>query len=149
MKTRRIAIAGVLAAFLALSACTPKANTSPFTAPIRANDDIATSIKLLIVAEGDFERQKLITPQEALKIVDGLTALNNANVQFNSDLTAAKASGSKSALKVSFAALRNAANGLNANGVLGLKSDKAKQAFGLTMQTISLSLAILQGFVGE
>ncbi len=149
MKTRKIAIAGALAAFLALSACAPKANTSPFTAPARASDDIATGIKLGLAAETDLEKQKLLTPQEALKITDGLSAINVANIQFNSDLTAAKASGNKSVLKPSLDALKKAVIDLNTSGVLGIKSEKAKATFTLTMQAFNLALATLETFVGN
>lgn len=146
---RRIVITGVLVAFLALSACTSKVNTTPFTGPARASDDIATGIKLGLAAEMGLEQQKLLTPQEALKIVDGLTALNGANIQFNSDLSAAKASGNKSALKPSLEALKKAVTDLNANGVLEIKNEKAKATFTLTMQTLSLALATLESFVGN
>jgi len=147
--THRIAIAGVLTAFLALSACTPKANTTPFTAPARASDDIATGIKLGLAAETDLEKQKLLTPQEALKVVDGLSAINVANIQFNTDLGVAKASGNKSALKPSLDALRKTVTDLNTNGVLGIKSEKAKATFALTMQALNLALATLESFVGN
>jgi hypothetical protein len=149
MKTRRIMIAGVLVAFLALSACTPKVNTTSFTAPARASDDIATGIKLGLAAETDLEKQKLLTSQEALRVIDGLSAINVANIQFNTDLGVAKVSRNKTALKPSLDALRKTVTDLNANGVLGIKSDKAKATFTLTMQALNLALATLETFVGN
>ena len=140
----------VIALLVTMAACQPKGvAVTPFTGPVRANDDIASSIKILITAENNLETQKVITPQEGLKVIDGLSALNGANVQFSIDLAAAKLSGDKSALRPSLDALRKAVNDLNTNGVLGIKSEKAKQVFSLTMGAISLSLGILEGFVGN
>lgn len=133
---------------IATESCTPKVNQTVFTGPARASDDIASSIKILVRAESDLEQQKppLLTATEGLKIIDGISALNAANIQFNTDLAAAKASGNKSALKPSYDALKKAVNDLNANGVLGIKSDKAKQIFSTTMGAVSLALAALEAF---
>lgn len=131
--------------------CGPRPATTvqptAFTGAARATDDIASGIKLLIAAESNIEQQKMITPQEGLKIIDGLGALNAANVQFTSDLTAAKATGSKTALKPSLNALRTAVSNLNANGLLGVKSERAKQVFGTAMGAVTLALATLEAFV--
>lgn len=131
------------------SSCTskPAVPSTPFTPAVRATDDIASAIKLLVAAESNVEQQKLITPQEGLAIIGGLSAINRANVQFTADLQAAIASGNKSALHPSLTALKNAVNELNNGGLLGLKSDKAKQVFSISMSTITLALGVLEGFV--
>ena len=144
---RKLFIASTFVALLLVASCTPKVKATPFTEPAKASDDIATSIKLFTAAESNLEKQKLITPQEGLAIINGLSALNSANIQFNSDLSAAKASGNKSALKPSLDALKKAAVDLNTNGVLGIKSPEAKQAFQLTVQSLNLALGVLEGFV--
>jgi hypothetical protein len=149
MFNKRSTILSLLVFTLLAASCTPKVSTAPFTAPAKANDDIATGIKIMATAEADLEKQKIISPQEALVVVKGLLALHGANAQFNSDLAIAKASGNKSALKPSLDALRKAVTDLNANGVLGIKSVEARQTFSLTMSTINLALATLETFVGN
>lgn len=149
MRTRRIALSIAVVVLLVAASCKTSQVQTPFTAPARASDDIATGIKLGLAAETDLEKQKLITPQEALKIVDGLSAVNAANIQFNTDLGVAKANGNKSALKPSLEALRKAVTDLNTNGVLGIKSDKAKATFAITMQAFNLALATLETFVTQ
>jgi len=129
--------------------CTKGVNTTPFTSSVRANDDIASGIKIMVAAEANLEKQSLISPQEGLKIIEGLTSLNGANNQYNSDLSAAILSGNKSALPASLAALRKAVTDLNANGVLGIKSDRAKQVFAITMESINISLGILEQFANK
>lgn len=147
MKTRLTLFS--IIAVLFLTSCTSKVATTPFTAPTKANDDIATTVKIGLTAEENLEKQKLITAHEGLFIINGLSAVNAANVQLNADLTAAKASGNKSALRPSLDALKKAVNDLNTNGVLGLKSPEARQAFALAIQTFNLALATLESFTSS
>ena len=146
---RTLLLSLILSLSLISASCAKGVNTTPFTSSVRANDDIASSIKILTQAETDLEKEKLISAKEGLLIIDGLSALNAANIQYNTDLTAAKLSGNKSVLPASLNLLKKAVTELNNNGVLGLKSEKAKQIFSTTMGAINLSLAVLEGFVNK
>jgi len=153
MKRKRFILPFVLVATFAAASCSPKpaveVQPTPFTSSVRAADDIASSIKIMISAESNVEQQKLISPQEGLTIINGVGALHAANVQYTADLGAAIASGNKSALPAAAKALRNAANNLQDKGLLGLKSEKAKQIFAVAMSSVTIALAVIEGFVSS
>lgn len=129
--------------------CTGKVATnpssSPFTAAFKATDDIASSIKLGIAAESNLEQQHLITPQDGLKIIDYLAALQQANVKLGNDLELAKQGGNTSALRPSLDVLKSAVQDLQQKGLLGIKNQNAQAAFNTIMGTISIALGTLEG----
>lgn len=148
---RQISIAIALTIILTFSACTKKAATpgaqaDPFSPAVRAADDIALSIKLLTETERNLEMQKIITPQEGLRVIDGLSALHEADVKFVADITAARKAGDRTALAPSLAALRQAVVSLNSKGVLGIKSNDARLAFQTAMNSLDLAIAGIDAF---
>lgn len=131
------------------SSCTGKPATQPlpptqYTAAARAADDIAEGIKLLVVAESNLEQQKLLTPQEGLRIIDGLAALQKANGQFIRDIEIAQASGSKTVAVASGKAVVAAVSGLAG---LTIKNPQARQTYDGIMAGVNLAIGVVSGFV--
>lgn len=147
MRTNRHLL--IFAILVTLTSCAPKTSVqplpeTPFTKAARAADDIAGGIKLLVAAETNLEKQRLISPQEGLKVIDAIAVLNKANVTFTNDVETAKATGSKSALSASGKAVIRAVGGLTG---LTIKNEKAKQTFDGIMATVSIAVAVVQSFV--
>lgn len=150
--TRRTYIAFVLCLALSFSACAKKAATpnqppsDPFSSAVRACDDIALAIRLLNETERNLQQQKIITAHEGLLVNDGLSAVQQADVQFQSDIVTARKTGDRSALAPALKALRQAVSNLNDKGVLGIKSADARAAFQTSLNTVNLAIATLEAF---
>jgi len=148
--TRTLGLCVLLFA-LCSSACAPKPGTpggtsDPFLGASKAADDIAASITLLREAAHSLEVQKLITPQEALKFIDGLIVLQSQDVKFVADIRTVKAGGGTvtGLLVPALERLRAAVSDLQSAGVLGIKNEKAKATFQTALGTIGVSIATIQ-----
>jgi hypothetical protein len=138
----------VLALLFSFAGCkTSKVNTDPYAGAAKTADDISLSIKLLSDTEHNLEVQGLITPQEGLVIVNGLVAIHDADVGFIADVRNAKSLDPSSASKLlipSLERIKQAVADLNAKGVLGLKSEKAKATFQTALNVVNVSIATIQ-----
>lgn len=129
---------------------TSKVNTDPYAGAAKTADDIALSIKLLAETERNLETQGLITPQEGLIIINGLMAVHSADVGFVADVRAAKTLDPSSASRLlipSLERMRQAVADLNAKGVLGIKSARAKATFQTSLNVLDVSIATIQALL--
>jgi hypothetical protein len=132
----------LVVASLLLAACQP----DQLRKAAKAADTMAVSIRAMILAKRELAQQGRITPEEELKITQGLFALNEAVTVFTNQVKNSKTwDGSvKTALTTLFADVTAALNQLNTQGVLNITNPEAKQKLTGVLASLSAAVGIIK-----
>jgi hypothetical protein len=118
----------------------------------RASDDMASTISLAI----DVKRQlamstpPLISHDEEVALTLGLQKVNTSVRAFNTEVKRLSKldPAAKGNLAALFASVTQSINELNAQGVLGIKNEQAKQKVQAVLAAFSASIAVIQAVLG-
>jgi hypothetical protein len=158
MRNRRITAAG-LVLVLSLASMSFKCggvgggcanDNSPLCNAARASDAIAKSIGEATTVKRELARQGKLTPAEELKLTQQLLRLNTADKVFVNRLKALSAAPdapTRQQLLGLFNEVTTALDDLNANGVLGLQDQGARDRLTVIITAIRASAQIIQPFL--
>jgi hypothetical protein len=127
----------------------PDGTTNPLRGAARAADAIAKSVGEMNEVKRELARQGKLTSAEELRLTQQLLRLNTADkalVTRLKSLNAAPDAAGRAQLMTMFNELTAALDDLNANGVLGLGDQGARDRLGVIIATIRGSVQIIRSF---